>query len=302
MKRKLTLLTLVFVLVAALFAGCGGGGSGDDERAIVVAGKVAAEPQIMTEVFAQLIEQKTDIQVERVMDLASRIAFEATVQGETHIYPGYTGTLLINYLEEEIEPGTTAAEIIRRAEEGILREFDLVLLPHVGFQNNFGIAVAGEFARANGIVTLSNLAPFTPDLVFGGEHAFFDRPDGFYGMAELYGFNFRDTRMMDVGLKYQAFGQGHMDVFVIYTTDSHIPDHDIVILEDDLSFFPIYYFHPVIRRDTLERFPEIGEALAVLNGVLTEDDMIRYNHLVDSGQLNVREAAAQLIEEFGLLG
>jgi len=299
MKRKLILFALVLTLVVTLFAGCGRGGDSYD---IVIAGKTSSEPQIMGEVFAQLIEAKTDLSVGRMMDLASRIAFEATVQGETHIYPGYTGTLLINYLNEEIEPGTTAQEIISRAEAGILEEFDLILMPHVGFQNNFGIAIDGQFARDNGLVTLSDLAPFTSEMVFGGEHAFFDRPDGFYGMVELYGFSFQDTVMMDVGLKYQSFAQGIMDVFVIYTTDSHIPAHDIVILEDNLSFFPIYYFHPVIRRDTLEQFPEIGVALSVLAGVLTEEDMIRYNHLVDSGQLSVAAAATQLIEEFGLLG
>lgn len=298
MKKRIILAALILSLAVAVLAGCGG----QDERTIVLAGKTSSEPQIMTEVFAQLIEHNTNLTVERVQDLASRIAFEATVQGETHIYPGYSGTLLINYLEDEIEPGTTSQEIIARAEAGILERFDLVLLPHVGFQNNFGIAIDGQFARENNIVTLSDLAPFTPDMVFGGEHAFFDRPDGYYGMAELYGFNFSNTVMMDVGLKYQSFAQGIMDVFVLGTTDSHIPEYDIVILEDNLSFFPIYYFHPVIRRDTLERFPEIGVALSTLDGVLTEADMIRFNHLVDSGQLSVSAAAAQLIEEFNLLG
>ncbi|MCL2579172.1 MAG: hypothetical protein FWE32_03980 [Oscillospiraceae bacterium] len=299
--KKLILFALCLSLAAALFAGCGGGSGSGDERHITIAGKTSSEPQIMVEVFAQLIEAKTDITVDRVMDLASRIAFESTVQGETHIYPGYSGTLLINYLNIDIEPGTTAEEIIDMARAGILEEYDLVLLPHVGFQNNFGIAIGGPFAREHNIRTLSDLIPFSSDMVFGGEHAFFDRADGFEGMVELYGLNFRDTVMMDVGLKYQSFAQGIMDAFVIYTTDSHIPSHDIVILEDDLSFFPTYYFHPVIRADTLARFPEIGEALSVLDNLLTEDDMIRFNHMVDSGQASVSAAAAQMIEEFGLL-
>jgi len=290
-------VALSLSLVVALFAGCNRGGAD-----IVIAGKTSSEPQIMVEVFAQLIEAKTDLTVDRVMDLASRIAFESTVQGETHIYPGYSGTLLVNYLEEEIAPGTSAQEIIDRAKAGILEQYDLVLLPHVGFQNNFGIAIDSGFARENNIRTLSDLAPFAPDMVFGGEHAFFDRADGFEGMVAAYGLNFRDTVMMDVGLKYQSFGQGIMDAFVVYTTDSHIPAYDIVILEDDLSFFPTYFFHPVVRGDILEKHPEVGEALSVLAGVLDEDAMRRYNHLVDSGQLSVSQAAAQLIEEFNLLG
>ena len=299
MKTKVIVLVLCLSLLAAIFAGCGR--SGGDERTIVIAGKSWSEPQIMVEVYAQLIEAKTDLTVERIMDLASTIAFDATVLGETHIYPGYTGTMLMYYLAEVIEPHTSAQEIVDRTKAGLLAEFDLVLLPHAGFQNNYGIAIYGPLAREHGIVTISDLIPFAPELTFGGEHGFFDRLDGFYEMAAFYGIEFGNTVMMDVGLKYQSFAQGIMEVFVVYTTDSQIPDHDVVILEDDLHFFPIYFLHPVVRRDTLEQFPEIGEALSVLDGILTEEDMIRYNRLVDSGQLSVAAAATKLIEEFGLL-
>jgi len=299
MKKRVLLLALCFSLIASIFAGCGGGGA--DENTITVAGKAFTEGQLMAEVFAQLIEGRTDINVERVFDLSSRIAFEATVQGETDIYPGYTGSLLMNYLNQEIAPGTTGQEMIRRAQEGILEEFDLVVLDPMGFQNNFAVAIDRPFAEENGIVTLSDLIPFAPDMIFGGEHSFFDRPDGFYGMIEAYGLNFADTRMMDVGLKYQSFDQGVMQAFIVYTTDSHIAERDLAILEDNRRFFPEYFFHPVVRRDTLERFPEIGEALSVLVGVATEDDMIRFNHLVDSGQMTIPAAAAAFIAEFGLL-
>ena len=299
MKRRTLLLALCFALIASAFVGCGN--RDGDDRTITVAGKTFTEGQLMAEVFAQLIEEKTDITVERIFDLASRIAFEATVQGDTDIYPGYTGSMVMNYLGRELIPGTPSYELIAQAQEGVLAEFDLVVMDPMGFQNNFGIAIDRQFAEANNIRTLSDLAPFTPDMTFGGEHAFFDRPDGFYGMSEAYGFNFSRTVMMDVGLKYQSFAQGVMDVFNVYTTDSHILEYDIVILEDDRGFFPVYYFHPVVRRETLERFPEVGEALSVLAGVATEADMIRFNHLVDSGQMSIAAAATLFINEFGLL-
>ena len=302
MKRKILLIALCLSLIAGVFTACDRGGSGDYDGTITVAGKSFTEGQLMAEVFAQLIEGQTNIRVERVFDLASRIAFEATVLGDADIYPGYTGSMVMNYLERELVPGTPGHELVAQAQEGILEVFDLVVMEPMGFQNNFGIAIDRQFAEENNIRTLSDLAPFTPDMTFGGEHAFFDRPDGFYGMSQAYGFNFASTLMVDVGLKYQSFAQGRMDAFNVYTTDSHILEHDIVILEDDLPFFPVYYFHPVVRRETLERFPEIGDALSVLAGVATESDMVRFNHKVDSGQMRIPDAAAEFIREFGLLG
>ena len=108
---------------------------------------------------------------------------------------------------------------------------------------------------------------------------------------------------MDVAIKYQSFAQGLMDVVVIYTTDPQLAAFDdLVVLEDDLNFFPSYEFHPIIRRDTLEQFPEIETALSVLWGQVSNEDMIRFNYMVYSGQADLEGAATAFINYFRLLG
>ena len=298
MKKKILLLILCLSLIVSVFAGCGGG-SGYD---VIVAGKLHVEGALMAEVFAQLLEEKTDLNIGREFDLSSRIAFTAVREGEADIYPGYTGSMLINYLGRDLVPGTPYNVMIEQARAGLLEEFDLVMMDPMGFQNTYRIAIGRQFAEDNNIRTNSDLAPFTPYMVFGSEHDFFDRSDGFYPMSEAYGFNFRDTVMMDVALKYQSFEQGIMDAFIAYTTDGPLIRHDVVLLEDDQLFFPAYYFHAVVRRDTLEQFPQVGQALSVLVGVATSDDMMRYNYSIVSGQMTIPQAASAFIEEFGLLG
>jgi glycine betaine/choline ABC-type transport system substrate-binding protein len=293
MKRKVLIITLCLSLV--ILAACGG-----DDYDVVVAGKLHVEGALMAEVFAQMLEIHTDLNVGREFDLSSRIAFQAVVEGEADVYPGYTGSILINYLGRDLVPGTSYADMIAQARAGLIEEMNLVLMDPMGFQNTYRIAIDRTFAEANGIRTMSDLAPFTGDMVFGGEHDFFDRDDGFYAMSEAYGFNFRDTVMMDVGLKYQSFEQGLMDAVVVYTTDGPLSLIDVVVLEDDRLFFPAYYFHAVVRADTLERHPIIGDVLGRLNGVATDVDMARFNFSIVDGQRSLTEAATAFISEFNL--
>ena len=295
MKKKVLLMVLC---VSIILSACGG-----TEPDIVINGKLFIEANLIAEIMAQLVEAQTDLVVGRGFDLPSAISFESVVQGDADIYPGYLGTMLMNYLNQEVEMGTSPAEILQRTRDGLLETFDIVLLDSPGFSNSFAVAVHRDFAQENNIVTKSDLVPFTPQMVFGAEHTFFvDRFDGFYNMIEAYGFEFSDYVIMDVAIKYQSFAQGMMDALIIYTTDPQLAAFDdLLVLEDDLNFFPSYDFHPVIRRDTLERFPEIEQALSVLWGRLTNEDMVRFNYMVFSEQATIPQAAAAFISEFGLL-
>ena len=46
-------------------------------------------------------------------------------------------------------------------------------------------------------------------LIFGAEHEFFDRQDGYDGLVKLYNMTFKEEpKKMNVSLKYQAIGSG----------------------------------------------------------------------------------------------
>ena len=188
MKRFVALL-LVLSLLATLFVGCGGSQGYD----LTINGKMFIEANLIAEIMSQLVEAQTDLNVGRGFDLQSAVSFQAVVRGDADIYPGYLGTMLMNYLDQNIALGTPPEEVRERVIAGMLEEFDIVVLDSPGFSNSFAIGLRRDFAQANNIRTKSDLAPFTPQLVFGGEHTFFvDRFDGFYNMSEVYGFNWAD--------------------------------------------------------------------------------------------------------------
>lgn len=275
--------------------------SGNGDNTVIVGGKTYTEGQLTSEIIAQLLEQKTDLTVERKFDMSPAVTFESINRGDIHVYPEYTGGMLLEYLQEEIEPGTDPQAIYDMAKAGFQEKFNLVVLEPMGYNNTYANAISREFAEANNIKTNSDLVPFSSQLSYGAEHGFFDRIDGYEGMCETYGFQFAEEVKMDVALKYQSMRQGVMDVVNVYTTDGLLSQLDVVVLEDDKNYFPAYYVCPVVRQDALEKHPEIETALAVLKDCVTEEDMIRYNSLVDSGKMDIPAAAEEFIKEFGLL-
>lgn len=294
-KRVLCIIMVMAALLCAL-TGCSG------EKKIIICGKQYTEAILTSEIMAQLIESQTDIKVERTYNMASALCFESVKNGDADMYPEYTGGMLMAYLSEEVEPGTSPQETYDRAKKGFKEQFDLVVLESMGFNNTYSNAISRELSEEYGIKTFSDLVPYTSELTYGAEHAFYDRSDGYFNMCEMYGFEFKSYFKMDVALKYASLEQNQIDVINAYTTDGLLSEYDLVMLEDDLHFFPAYYCCPVIRQSTLDKYPEIATVLAPLKDCCTEEDMIRYNHLVDTEVMTIEAAAAEFIKEKNLLG
>ncbi|WP_304508393.1 ABC transporter substrate-binding protein [Anaerotignum sp.] len=293
--KKLPLFLLVAITTGTLTA-CAPKTTQTDQS-VVVGAKNYTESLLTGEVIAQLLEAKTDLKVERIYNLSAAVCFESAQNGEIDIFPEYTGSGLVHYLK--MDPIQDSEECYRVVKEEYEKQFDLIWLEPMGFNNTYANAVRTDFAEANNIKTFSDLAPLTPNLVFGCEHGYLDRDDGYYPMCELYGFNFKETVQMDIAMMYQALDTGHVDVGNVYTTDGQLYALDLTVLEDDKNYFPSYYCAPVVRSDTLEKYPEIAEALNVLKNSLTEEDMIRYNYMVAGEEKEIEEVAALILDEHG---
>ncbi len=76
----------------------------------MVGSKKFPESRLLAEISAQLVENKSDLQVERRLGLGGTlICFEAIKQGEIDIYPEYTGTGLTAILKMDNPPRDAAA-------------------------------------------------------------------------------------------------------------------------------------------------------------------------------------------------
>ncbi len=296
MKRSI--LPLIGVLCSAVaaagfFAGC------SSHKAIVIGSKDFSENIILGELLAQLIERKTDYPVTRKLNLGGTfVCFEALKKGDIDAYPEYTGTGLTAQLKMPVI--ADPEETYRVVKEQFAARYKLSWLSPFGFNNTYAVAVTGDVAKKWNLETVSDLAPHSGDLVFGAEHEFFNREDGFSGLSSTYGLSFRDTAKMNVSLKYQAIGEGKMDATDVFTTDSQIIAYGLKVLSDDKGFFPPYYGAPLVREDTLKRFPDLQKAIDALAGAISDDAMTALNYRVDQEKVPVAEVARDFLDERGL--
>ena len=135
----------------------------------------------------------------------------------------------------------------------------------------------------------------------GCEFEFKDRDDGYPGLQEVYGMNFKDVVGMDHGIMYTSIDEGSVDVIDAYATDGQLVVFDLIILEDDKEFFPPYDAVPLIRQDTLDKYPEIRDALNLLGGILDDQTMQTLNAKVDSEGLKAETVAHDFLISKGLI-
>ncbi len=249
---------------------------------IVVGSKNFMENKLLAEIFAQLIEARTDLDVERRLGLAgTQVCFEALRAGAIDLYPEYTGTGLASILRHNPTGGARAALTTVRAE--FLRRWDLWWLNPLGFDNAYALAVSRSRTADAPLRTISDLAAVSPSMTAGFGYEFIKRPDGLPGLAARYGLTFQRVQAMQESLKYRAAGAGEVDVLDIYTTDGRLAAYDFVVLEDDRRFFPPYEASGVIRGDTLRRHPELGAVLGLLTNAFDAETMRRLNYRLQEG-------------------
>ena len=170
-----------------------------------------------------------------------------------------------------------------------------------GFNNTYGLAVRKDIANKYNLKTYSDLARVSSQLILGGEYDFFGRQDGYSGLQRVYGMDFKDTKDMDIGLKYQAIESGHVDAMPIFTTDGQLSHASIVVLKDDKHLYPSYVCGNVVRIDVLKKHPELESVLLKLTNTITDQDMSYMNYEVESEGQKPHDVAERYLRIKGLL-
>lgn len=265
-----------------------------------IASKPMTEQYILSEILKTMIEQETDLNVILTQGVGGGTSniHPALIKGEFDMYPEYTGTAWNIVLKNEGLYDETMFDALVSAYNNM---YDLEWLGMYGFNNTYGLAVKRDIAEKYGLERYSDLQRVAGELVFGGEYDFFEREDGYQALCQAYGLKFKNQRDMDIGLKYQAINQGKIDIVNIFTTDGQLATSDLVVLEDDLGFYPSYRCGNVIRTEILQRHPELRTILAKLEQAITEEDMVRLNYLVESDGISPQKVATQFLEQKGLL-
>ncbi|MDZ8261082.1 glycine betaine ABC transporter substrate-binding protein [Nostoc sp. ChiQUE01b] len=293
MKRFFRLCFLTFALLLVITS-CAPNSNNSSDSNIIVASKDFTEQDILGELLAQQIEATTNLKVERRFRLGgSFICHSAITSGKIDAYIEYTGTSFTGILKQKAV--NDPKEVYQKLKQLYAQQFNLEVMPSLGFENTFAMIIRGEDAKRNNIQTLSQASQYTPQWRGGFGYEFLEREDGFPGLAKTYGLLFaKPPQIMDLGLVYRALIQKQVDMVAGSSTDGQISRLDVVVLKDDKKYFPPYEAAPIVRQETLKKYPELRTAIASLAGKISADEMRQLNYLVEGELRNVKD----VVQEF----
>lgn len=285
------------ILLLVLAAGC----SSSEEKKVVIASKPMTEQYILAEMLTALIEQNTDITVEQSLGIGGGTSniHPGMESGDIDIYPEYTGTGWLFVLKEDLI--SDPIELYEAVKAKYDETYAITWMGLYGFNDTFGIAMDKTLADDMGIKTYTDLAQKGADLRFGAEYDFYEREDGYPGLQDVYGMDFAQTVELDIGLKYEAIGSGEVDIINVFSTDGRLAEYDLVVLQDDLNFFPSYYCTTLIRNETLESYPELYDVLNVMEDQISDEEMTYMNYLVEINKEDPKAVALDFLRDKGLI-
>ncbi|RDU38289.1 ABC transporter permease [Neobacillus piezotolerans] len=264
---------------------------------ISIGSKNFTEAVILANMAADLIEDKTDLEVERKLKLGgTQVVFNALRKGDIDSYIEYTGTGLVSILKKEVS--NDPDEVYSIVKKDFKKKYGLETLKPLGFNNTYTLAVRQDTAEKYGLETFSDLAKVSNELTLGATIEFTNREDGLPGLVKMYNMDYKNLRAVDGGLRYTALKSKESDVIDAFSTDGLLEEFKLKVLEDDKKFFPPYYAVPIVREDTMMEHPEIKDAFDLLAGKLTDEKMRELNYRVDSLKQSPEKVAKDfLIEE-----
>lgn len=281
-----------WLLCLLAVAGC----TSNSQKQVTVCSKDFTEQVILAEIVARHIEAKTDIEVERKLNLGGSLCHQSLAAGQIDLYVEYTGTAYTDILKQK--PISDSQKVLAYLKQEYPKQFKAEWIEPLGFNNSFAIIVRGEDAKKLNLQTISQLSKVAPKLRAGFGPQFKEREDGFPGLAKTYGIKFaEEPKELLLGLLTQALQQKEVDVIAGDATDGLIQSFGLVVLEDDKNYFPPYQAVPVVRSQVLEKYPELRSVLAELGGKISEEDMRKLNYQVSGKQQEAGQVAQEFLQQ-----
>ncbi len=311
--RRRTLLLGGLVATAGLLAGCAGeapveepadtateadtsmDGSSDDTMeqmelgTIVVGSQGYYSNEIVAEIYAQALEAE-GVDVERNFQIGQREAYLPALEaGEVQLFPEYTGNLLQYYA-----PDTTATqteEVYSQLQSALPPNLRALALSPATDQDSYN--VTAEFAEANGLSSIGDLAGVSP-LVLGGAPELEERPYGPAGLLETYGVEVEFSATGEITL--EALLEGEVQMANIYTGNPAIAQYGLVTLADPEGLFLASNLVPIASADVAE---EIAPIINPISEAMSADELVAMNLQSTGDEMSAADIATEWLAANG---
>ena len=294
MKKRVLSAFLCAMMIATMAVGCGSkdaskDAGSDDKGKIVVGGKSFTEAYLLSEIYADALEDN-GYEVERVYDMNTDTISPAIQNGEIDMYPEYTGTALTDVLGLDMETDTD--KVYESVSKGYEDKWNITWLDMTTMEDKVAIVMLKDKADELGVKNLTDLQKVADQLTLGDGVNFAEREDDLLRLNKLYGdFNFKVVNV-DHSLAYSCLDDGTVDVIPGLTTDVQLLDDKYVKIEEDIPVWPPQYVAPIVRDEVLEKYPEMKDVLNNVSKHISTESMIEMLDEVINGGSEYEDVAA----------
>ena len=114
------------------------------------------------------------------------------------------------------------------------------------------------------------------------------------------GCQFKDVKIYEPNLRYQALRNKDVDVTQAFGTDGQISGDNLVLLTDPKNWGPPDNVAPIIRDYVLAAYPQIADVLNKVSAKITNDEISKLNWQVDGQGKDAHDVAKQWLYDQGL--
>ncbi|WP_298040182.1 ABC transporter substrate-binding protein [uncultured Microbacterium sp.] len=259
---------------------------------IVVGSQAYYSNEIVAEIYAQALEG-AGFTVKREFNIGQRDAYMSDVEsGDIDLFPEYTGNLL-QYFDDTAE--ATSPDDVYAALQDALPD-TLAALDYAEASDQDTYTVTKEFAEANDLVTISDLADVDGAVTLGGAPELEQRPYGPTGAAEIYGLDLAFSATGDT--TFESLLAGEIQVADVYSADPRFETEDIVALEDPESMILASNVVPIASADISGDVADVINAVSAQLGV---EDLVAMGVQSTVDQKSSKDIANAWLAEKGLI-
>jgi len=300
-RSRLALATGVALAASLALAGCSSSNpldtptddsSGGDSDTIVIGSQAYYSNEIIAEIYAQALEG-AGYDVDKQFNIGQRDAYMPDLEsGAIDLFPEYTGNLL-EYFDDSAD--ATSPEDVYAALQEALPE-GLTALDYAEASDQDTYTVTKEFAAANDLTTIADLANVSEEVTIGGAPEFEQRPYGPAGAKEVYGVDLAFSATGDTTL--ESLLAGEIQVADIYSADPAFETEDIVALEDPKSLILASNVVPIASSDIAD---EIADVINAVSAELSAEDLVAMGVESTVDQKSSEDIAKKWLTDKGLI-
>ncbi|MCB0916338.1 MAG: ABC transporter substrate-binding protein [Actinobacteria bacterium] len=306
---RLRVLATAVAASALLIAGCSSdsGGSGGDSESITIATTNFSETTLLANMYQQILESKGVSA--SIKELTTReVIIPALESGEIQATPEYLGSFT-EFINRQVngpdapQLATGDAAATYEAAKPLAEQQGIALLTPSPAQDQNAFAVTSEFAKANNLKTLSDLAAYsqTNPVNLGGPPECPQRPFCQPGLEETYGMKIASFTPLDAGgpLTVQALTQGKINVGLVFSSSGSITSNDLVVLTDDKQLQTAENVTPALNSAAAS--DTVVAALDAVSAALTTEELQQMNQQIEVDRANPRKVAEEFLTSKGLV-